>query len=73
MAGFSASLEPAFCVGIAASAGFQSGSRADVDSLEKGNTKSLAADGDTVVGCGVLYEPDDPVEDTDEFGVFWLW
>lgn len=73
MAGFPVSLESAFCVGVAASAGFQSGSEADADSLEKGNTKSLAADGETVVGCGVLYELEDPVDDTDEFGVFRLW
>lgn len=73
MTGFSAFLESAFCVGVAAPVAAESDSIADVDSLEKGNTKSLAADGETVVGWGVLYELDDPVEDTDEFGVFRLW
>ena len=47
--------------------------RVEVDSFEKGKTNSLAAEAETDVGGGALYEAVDPVEETDELGVCRPW
>ncbi|MBE3042808.1 hypothetical protein IMZ48_09595 [Candidatus Bathyarchaeota archaeon] len=47
--------------------------KVEVDSFEKGKINSLAAEAETDVGGGALYEAADPVEETDELGVCRPW